>query len=1194
MSSTSNSVGTGATSESRAIEHYDSLLIRINQALQIIDDVLVPSTIQKLVRRDRILKCEKLILNIMGGVAGSGLNYILARVKLGLIIYKIKDHRSSLNNHNRTSLIELLAVTRLNVLNTVSRVHLLHALQLLGLSANKRGEHWVRNILMKTHGKDLSRLKTLVDSKGDYHCMNKLINEDIKSKDVRDDILAHFAAQESSGTRKVLSDVDDTLTCSGGVYPAGIDRRFARKALYPGVCSFYRELDTDYDGDVGNLTFLSARPHLYKDWGESHSFEKFEKMKAKGLLHCTPSLLAGDMKSGTEFLTKNNYEPLAMKKYRNFEDYVCIYPEYKHIFIGDNGQGDMKAALYMMAGFPELVQAIYIHVVQPIPKTHGYKEWFYGDSGPQQQQQQLNDGATEDANSVHSIPASPSTNTPPPTPSRKQVNCPATALPRFYSSASTQIPMHFFHTYVGAALHAHLHTFIDTPSLLQICFDAVLDYTRILKWPSIGSLKNSKAIRGLEINNDLWRVNRYVRAISQAGSLGHDIAPLDVKVYAPGKEQSSPTLEEINFVPYILFERKWSAGDLISTPYGRGRVLEGYDSVWDLYEVELDWRPLDLQISDYQLRIATEKREGPKPKTPAEDIPDEKSTAPKSLAPSVSADDNNVGSSAAEADSLHKEIIPCVSASESIVTEKKANHKVSDSSISSSVSSYVVQNDDKASSVAQSDQSEGLKALILDLSLENTALIPVTENTGVEINPPKDQMESNAIEQSPPVASPINAKGEGMSPSIIASSFKPPNKEAVVATICGRQISAYTVPVIRKQGTSRFAFFSKRESTESETAKKEKDKDGLSVGKLINTPYGKGQITRLEGTISVALSYGTLHCTRASILIWMKEDNQDTILGSLTSRFTFFTKRESDVAEVEKGGKDKHGLTVGKVVNTPYGKGTVSCIEDTITVALPFGTLHCSRQSLQNWSKEDNQGNILSSLTSLVTNLLPTTRSNAMTQVNSSSSEKRLYKQYFIDGAAVGTQYGNGRVVGFDERTGVYQVTLDWADNEQGPTAYLQRNVMTYCKCKGIEMKEPVRIKSLNLTGILERIVPNSGVHIVNVRGILMVCYVQPDDLEPIIATNGDSVSTPYGIGKMANYDPETRMFRVDLPWGTLFCCESCIDRVDDTNTQGLGGTRSNWFFRLILGSAGNKARSRGSSFADDGPIDYFMDPGPV
>jgi hypothetical protein len=43
--------------------------------------------------------------------------------------------------------------------------------------------------------------------------------------------------------RKVLSDVDATLLCSGGHYPSGIDRRFAKKVVYPGVLAFYRELD---------------------------------------------------------------------------------------------------------------------------------------------------------------------------------------------------------------------------------------------------------------------------------------------------------------------------------------------------------------------------------------------------------------------------------------------------------------------------------------------------------------------------------------------------------------------------------------------------------------------------------------------------------------------------------------------------------------------------------------------------------------------------------------------------------------------------------------------------------------------------------------------------------------------------------------------------------------------------------------
>ena len=34
--------------------------------------------------------------------------------------------------------------------------------------------------------------------------------------------------------KKILSDVDDTLLCSGGSYPAGIDTSYPKKAVYPG------------------------------------------------------------------------------------------------------------------------------------------------------------------------------------------------------------------------------------------------------------------------------------------------------------------------------------------------------------------------------------------------------------------------------------------------------------------------------------------------------------------------------------------------------------------------------------------------------------------------------------------------------------------------------------------------------------------------------------------------------------------------------------------------------------------------------------------------------------------------------------------------------------------------------------------------------------------------------------------------
>lgn len=48
-----------------------------------------------------------------------------------------------------------------------------------------------------------------------------------------------------------------------------------RHTLYPGVLSFYCELDLGHtskdpwvEGSIGNLAFLSARPHVYKDMSE--------------------------------------------------------------------------------------------------------------------------------------------------------------------------------------------------------------------------------------------------------------------------------------------------------------------------------------------------------------------------------------------------------------------------------------------------------------------------------------------------------------------------------------------------------------------------------------------------------------------------------------------------------------------------------------------------------------------------------------------------------------------------------------------------------------------------------------------------------------------------------------------------------------------------------------------------------------
>jgi hypothetical protein len=64
--------------------------------------------------------------------------------------------------------------------------------------------------------------------------------------------------------------------------------RYPRHALYPGVLAFYRELDLGTGGvdewsedrDHGNLVFISARPHIYKDVSEKVSHTRHWPMCA--------------------------------------------------------------------------------------------------------------------------------------------------------------------------------------------------------------------------------------------------------------------------------------------------------------------------------------------------------------------------------------------------------------------------------------------------------------------------------------------------------------------------------------------------------------------------------------------------------------------------------------------------------------------------------------------------------------------------------------------------------------------------------------------------------------------------------------------------------------------------------------------------------------------------------------------------
>lgn len=516
----------------------------INASLADIDQLLIPSTLNNFINLRFVMSKEREIINIFEECDARALNYLVSHVKLGLLFYKIKDHRNFASRH-RTELIQMLAVDRLPILTVMSRVIVLHALQLMKLRANPRAESWVRNVILNTHQDDLSDLKTLTDAKGDYFCMNKLIYDDIKSETTRQDILTHIRKEATlqqhhfmMGTkkkrvllqswRKVLSDVDDTLCSSGGSYPAGIDKRYAKKVVYPGVLTFYRELDLGTQGPiewpenrVGNLVFLSARPHVYKDVSEKINFAKFEKLRIKADgrqgLHTTPSLLAGDIASGTEYMMRNDLEPLAAKKFDNFSRYVNIYPEYHHVFVCDNGQGDVRAGELMFDAFPYEFEALYVHVVKDISKTHGYAPDRWREKG--------------------------------------------------FNPC-------FFRTYPEAALNAVRRDppLMRVSGLKRVCIESVQDFIHIE--PKNWSSTKQKADRRQELNQSLQQVNDYLSSIEQ------------------------------EFVPLIEAEQLWSIGAKVRTPFGIARI-QSFNPIHDLYEVELDWRPLSMQVEDH---LAEEKR----------------------------------------------------------------------------------------------------------------------------------------------------------------------------------------------------------------------------------------------------------------------------------------------------------------------------------------------------------------------------------------------------------------------------------------------------------------------------------------------------------------------------------------------------------------------------------------------------------
>ena len=208
-------------------------LAELRRLVKSIDLRWMGSTFQNTFLLPRVVYIENKIVSIFAEANTDELNIIMMNIELALILYKVKDHNGS-RQLNRTKLLETLAIDRVCELNITSRAVLLDGLQKMRLSAHHKAEEYVKYIIMKTKEDNLSQLKSITDSKGDTETMHKLIYIDIRNEEIRKDILqyilkqaeiqaAHNKIKSKAGKRrelfawrKILSDVDDTLYCSGG------------------------------------------------------------------------------------------------------------------------------------------------------------------------------------------------------------------------------------------------------------------------------------------------------------------------------------------------------------------------------------------------------------------------------------------------------------------------------------------------------------------------------------------------------------------------------------------------------------------------------------------------------------------------------------------------------------------------------------------------------------------------------------------------------------------------------------------------------------------------------------------------------------------------------------------------------------------------------------------------------------------
>lgn len=294
---------------------------------------------------------EARILDLLRRASGPTLDEVLREVDVARLFRGVDDHL--FGPRHRAALRELL-VERVGELSIEAQANLIHGLQ-AGLT-DRADEEAIAAILLSRRGVELTHLKNRINSRLDSHDLEGLVFSDVDDEDIRHRILTHIAQEAvgvETGESKVLCDIDDTVVC------ALHDRRYPRGTIYPGILALLEALDRGPDDEpfsTGDLTFVTARPGDALGLIENRTRAT---LRRAGI--ATHSVLTGTVAALA------THDLMAGQKIANIDHYRQLYPEYRTLFIGDSGQGDIRVGELLWEQFEDIVDIVVIHDVVGTP-----------------------------------------------------------------------------------------------------------------------------------------------------------------------------------------------------------------------------------------------------------------------------------------------------------------------------------------------------------------------------------------------------------------------------------------------------------------------------------------------------------------------------------------------------------------------------------------------------------------------------------------------------------------------------------------------------------------------------------------------------------------------------------------------------------------------------------------------------------